>query len=37
MRRGGEKSTRGRFVSRKATERYSKMFGDEEAKKRFER
>jgi len=36
MRRGGEKSTRGRFVSRKATERYSKMFGDEQAKKRFD-
>jgi hypothetical protein len=35
MRRGGEKSTKGRFVSKKATERYSRRFGDDAANKRF--
>lgn len=35
MKRGGQKSNRGRFVSKAATERYAKMYGDEAAKKRF--
>jgi hypothetical protein len=35
MRRGGSKSTRGRFVSKKSTERYARRFGSEAAAKRF--
>lgn len=35
MRRGGEKSTRSRFVSKAAVERYSGIFGDDAAKERF--
>jgi len=37
MRRGGLKSTRGKFVSRRATERYARRFGKGAAKKRFGR
>ncbi|GEM_PF-2230936 len=37
MRRGGTNKRRGRFVSKKSTERYSKMFGDEQANKRFKK
>jgi len=35
MRRGGLKSTRSRFVSKRAVERYARRFGVEAAKKRF--
>lgn len=35
MRRGGLKPTRGRFVSRRAVERYARRFGAEAAKSRF--
>ena len=36
MRRGGEKPTRSRFVSKNASERYARRYGNEAAKKRFE-
>ena len=35
MRRGGNKSTRGRFVGKAATERYASRFGNKAARKRF--
>jgi len=35
MRRGGNKSTRSRFVGKAATERYARRFGNKAARKRF--
>ncbi|MBU4308255.1 MAG: hypothetical protein KJ566_00460 [Nanoarchaeota archaeon] len=36
MRRGGNKNTRGRFVSRAAVEKYARIYGDRAARRRFE-
>lgn len=35
MRRGGDKSDKGRFVSKRAVEKYTKMYGEDAARKRF--
>lgn len=37
MRRGGEKGTRGRFVSKASVDRYTQMYGEDAARKRFGR